>query len=233
MQPHPNGRCKQPPSGTAHFQLQAAKADLPHQGSVKALSNWWQSLGDPLLVELIASAQAASPSVTAAASRIAQARSAVVNTGAASGPNLSAAANASRGISQLNVPLASLGNVGLQASWEIDLWGGNRAAQDAAQARLGQPSRLARSAGFCGCRGGEHVFESAHLRDVGQCRERRRHLAHRNIAFDGFAGQCWLYRPSQCLISPRQQRAKPKHADHAAHTVRHAGQGFGSVDHVQ
>jgi outer membrane protein, multidrug efflux system len=114
----------------------AAKADLPHQGSVAALANWWQSLGDPLLVELIASAQAASPSVTAAASRIAQARSAVVNTGAASGPNLSAAANASRGINQLNVPLASLGNVGLQASWEIDLWGGNRAAQDAAQARL-------------------------------------------------------------------------------------------------
>jgi outer membrane protein, multidrug efflux system len=116
--------------------LPTASADLPHQGSVKELSNWWQSLGDPLLVEVIASAQAASPSVTAAASRIAQARSVVVNIGAASGPNLSAAANVTRGISQLNVPLASLGNVGLQASWEIDLWGGNRAAQDAAQARL-------------------------------------------------------------------------------------------------
>ena len=114
----------------------AAKTDLPHQGSVVALANWWQSLGDPLLVELIASAQAASPSVTAAASRIAQARSAVVATGAASAPNLSAAASASRGVSQLNVPLASVGQVGLQASWEIDLWGGNRAAQDAAQARL-------------------------------------------------------------------------------------------------
>ena len=113
-----------------------AKADLPHQGSVKELSNWWQSLGDPLLVELIANAQAASPSVAAAASRIAQARSAVVATGAAAGPNLSAAANASRGVTQLNVPLASVGQVGLQASWEIDLWGGNRAAQDAAQARL-------------------------------------------------------------------------------------------------
>ena len=114
----------------------AVKADLPHQGSVTALADWWQSLGDPLLVELIESSQAASPSVTAAASRIAQARSAVVATGAASGPNLSAAASASRGVSQLNVPLASLGQVGLQASWEIDLWGGNRAAQDAAQARL-------------------------------------------------------------------------------------------------
>ena len=111
-------------------------SQLRHQGSVAALSNWWQSLGDPLLVELIASAQAASPTVTAAASRIAQARSAVVNTGAAVAPNLSGVANASRGVSQLNVPLASVGQVGLQASWEIDLWGGNRAAQDAAQARL-------------------------------------------------------------------------------------------------
>ena len=111
-------------------------SQLPHQGSVKALSNWWQSLGDPLLVELIASAQAASPSVTAATSRIAQARSAVVATGAASAPSLSAAANASRGVSQLSVPLASNAQVGLQASWEIDVWGGNRAAQNAAQARL-------------------------------------------------------------------------------------------------
>ena len=116
--------------------LPTASADLPHQGSVKELSNWWQSLGDPLLVELITSAQAASPSVTAAASRIAQARSAVVAAGAAAAPNLSAAASASRGVSQLNVPLASVGQVGLQASWEIDLWGGNRAAQEAAQARL-------------------------------------------------------------------------------------------------
>ena len=115
---------------------ETTKTDLPHQGSSKELANWWQSLGDPLLVEFINSAQTASSSITAAASRIAQARSAVVAAGAAAAPNLSAAASASRGVSQLNVPLASVGQVGLQASWEIDLWGGNRAAQEAAQARL-------------------------------------------------------------------------------------------------
>jgi outer membrane protein, multidrug efflux system len=125
-----------PVTATSGAAAAGAKVDLPHQGSVKALSDWWQDLGDPLLVELIASAQAASPSVTAAASRIAQARSAVVATGAASSPNLSAAASASRGASQLNMPVASNAQAGLQASWEIDLWGGNRAAQDAAQARL-------------------------------------------------------------------------------------------------
>ena len=111
-------------------------SQLPHQGSVKELSNWWQSWGDPLLVELITSAQAVSPSVTAATSRIQQARSAVVAAGAAVAPNLSAAASANRGGSQLNVPVASVGQVGLQASWEVDLWGGNRAAKDAALARL-------------------------------------------------------------------------------------------------
>ena len=125
-----------PATATSGATAAGTKVDLPHQGSVKALSDWWQGLGDPLLVELIASGQAASPSVTAATSRIAQARSAVVATGAASSPNLSAAASASRGASQLNMPVASNAQAGLQASWEIDLWGGNRAALDAAQARL-------------------------------------------------------------------------------------------------
>lgn len=114
----------------------AAKGDLPHQGSLKELSNWWQSLGDPFLVELIASGQAVSPSVTAATTRIQLARSAVVAAGAASAPSLSAAANASRGGNQLSVPVASSVQAGLQASWEVDLWGGNRAAKDAALARL-------------------------------------------------------------------------------------------------
>jgi outer membrane protein, multidrug efflux system len=115
---------------------ETAKTDLPHQGSAKELANWWQSLGDPLLVELITSAQAASPSVTAGASRIAQARSAVVTAGAASAPSLNAAASASRGGAQLNVPVATSTQAGLQASWEVDLWGGNRAAKNAALARL-------------------------------------------------------------------------------------------------
>jgi outer membrane protein, multidrug efflux system len=115
---------------------EAAKTDLPHQGSAKELANWWQSLGDPLLVDLINSAQTASPSVSAATARIQQARSATVTTSAASTPTLGYADSVSRGGSQLNMPVATSAQAGLQASWEIDLWGGNRAAQNAAQARL-------------------------------------------------------------------------------------------------
>jgi NodT family efflux transporter outer membrane factor (OMF) lipoprotein len=115
---------------------EASPSNLPHQGSLQALSTWWQSMGDPLLVELITSAQAASPSVAVASNRMAQARSSVALAGSANAPTLNASANASRGGAQLNVPVATSAQVGLQASWEIDVWGGNRAAQNAAQARL-------------------------------------------------------------------------------------------------
>jgi outer membrane protein, multidrug efflux system len=114
----------------------ASSAELPHQGSLSTMNAWWNSMGDPLLVELIISAQSASPSVAAATNRIQQARSAVVTTGAANLPSLSAAVNAGRGGSQLNTPVATSVQVGLQASWEIDVWGGNNAAKTAAMARL-------------------------------------------------------------------------------------------------
>lgn len=111
-------------------------SNLPHQGSLKALSTWWENMGDPRLVELISSAQAVSPSVAAATARIQQARSTLATTSTANTPMLNAAANASRGGSQLNVPVATYVQAGLQASWEFDLWGGNSAAKNAAQARL-------------------------------------------------------------------------------------------------
>ena len=49
----------------------AGDADLlPHQGTQGGLSAWWRQRGDPVLVELIESAQAVSPTVAAAGSRI-------------------------------------------------------------------------------------------------------------------------------------------------------------------
>ena len=108
---------------------------LPHNGTLKDLSQWWQSLGDPLLVELIEAAQNVSPTLASATSRIAQARAARATAGAALLPTLDASLAASRGLTQPPLPLASTVQGGLQAAWEIDLFGGNRAATDAAQAR--------------------------------------------------------------------------------------------------
>ncbi len=124
-----------PPASVSASTTPQWQAPLPHQGQLGALSTWWQRLDDPLLVQLITAAQEASPSVATAASRIQQARATSVAAGAALGPTLDASASASRGVSQPGVPVATVLQGGLQAAWEVDVLGRNRAAQSAAQAR--------------------------------------------------------------------------------------------------
>jgi outer membrane protein, multidrug efflux system len=111
-------------------------APLPHNGTLADLTAWWQQFNDPLLIELVEAAQAASPTVASAASRIRQARATRVAAGAALLPTLDAVASAGRAKSQPPAPLASFAQAGLQTAWEIDLFGANRATADAAQARL-------------------------------------------------------------------------------------------------
>lgn len=111
-------------------------APLPHNGTLADLTAWWQQFNDPLLVELIESAQTANPTVASAASRIRQARATRIAAGAALLPTLDASASAMRGNNQPPVPLSTIVQGGLQTAWEIDLFGGNRATADAAQARL-------------------------------------------------------------------------------------------------
>lgn len=109
---------------------------LPHNGQLTDLTQWWQRVGDPLLVALIDAAQAVSPTLASAQSRIAQARATVTASTAANAPMLDGSLSASRGITQLAVPVGNTVQAGLQAGWEIDLFGANRAASNAAQARL-------------------------------------------------------------------------------------------------
>ena len=112
------------------------QAPLPHQGTVGALTQWWQKQGDPLLVELIEAAQVVSPSVAQALSRVASAQASRTAANAALLPKLDASAAASRGVSQPDVPLATTQTINLQASWELDLVGANRAVSHAADAQL-------------------------------------------------------------------------------------------------
>ena len=112
------------------------QAPLPHQGSVVGLTDWWQAQGDPLLVALITAAQAVSPSVAQSLARIEAARANQALARSALLPNLGAQASASRGVSQPNVALATTTQVGLQAAWELDLVGANRAVSNAALANL-------------------------------------------------------------------------------------------------
>ena len=111
-------------------------APLPHNGNLTDLNAWWRSQGDPLLVQLIESAQAASPSIAAAGVRIAASRAQRVAASAALLPSLGAGASITRANQQSLQPGGTSSLAGLQSAWEIDLFGGNSAARSAAHARL-------------------------------------------------------------------------------------------------
>lgn len=120
---------------------------LPHGGSTASLAAWWRRFDDPALATLIDAAQAASPSVASAAARIAEARGARTQAGAASLPALDGTLSAQRSNSPFGTGVAAGGDGtslpglttlqgGLQSRWELDLFGGLRAGRDAADARL-------------------------------------------------------------------------------------------------
>ena len=127
---------QRPASNGAPAAPQEWQAPLPHNGKLTDLTRWWQDQGDPLLVQLIAAAQAVSPTLATAQSRRAQSRAERVASGAALLPALDAVASINRMSQQSTLPLGTTTQAALQASWEIDLFGANRASRDAAQARL-------------------------------------------------------------------------------------------------
>lgn len=125
-----------PVTTPAAWQAPATPAtSMAHGGSGAQLAAWWQQWNDPLLLALLNHAQQASPSVAAAATRVAQARQAVVGAAAASSPSLNASGGVGRSVGQPNSAPASSANLGLQATWELDLFGGQRAAATAAAQR--------------------------------------------------------------------------------------------------
>lgn len=112
------------------------QAPLPHGGTVTGLSGWWRGQGDPLLAELVEAAQAVSPTVAAARTRLAQAREQRAAAGAALAPAVDATLTSTRASQQsAALPTNTTSQGYLQASWEADLFGANRAVRDAAQAR--------------------------------------------------------------------------------------------------
>jgi NodT family efflux transporter outer membrane factor (OMF) lipoprotein len=122
----------------APTQQPAAQALAAHGGSSAALKAWWQQFDDPVLIELLGAAQRASASLAQAASRIERARADAVAANAASNPSLDATAGANRSAFSFGGPavLRSQAQVGLQSSWEIDLFGGAARQRESARAQL-------------------------------------------------------------------------------------------------
>jgi outer membrane protein, multidrug efflux system len=112
------------------------QAPLPHQGNLTELTQWWQQQGDSVLVELMEAAQKVSPTLASAVSRVESARTNQVAAGAVLLPQVQASVGGQRGVSQPAVPVATSLQTSVQAAWEIDLVGANRAVNRAAQAQL-------------------------------------------------------------------------------------------------
>jgi NodT family efflux transporter outer membrane factor (OMF) lipoprotein len=109
----------------------AASADLAE------LAQWWASFGDPLLSSLVERALSANTDLAAATGRLRSARAAVTAAQGGLLPSLSASGGASRS-GTLTEPAngASSFNLGVDASWEVDLFGKLSGSVEAARADL-------------------------------------------------------------------------------------------------
>ena len=117
-------------------QWYAPMQTLAHGGKTQQLSLWWAALNDTALVDLMAAAQQNSASVAQAAARVAQSRAAQVIAGGAARPSLTAQAGLSRAVTSPLQPAATALQGGLQAAWEIDVFGAAAANTQAANIRL-------------------------------------------------------------------------------------------------
>jgi outer membrane protein, multidrug efflux system len=101
---------------------------------------WWTTFGSPELQSLVAEALAGSPDLAIATERVQQAEAQVRVAGASLFPVLSAQGSAGGhrssavgGVRSGETVVDSSGSVGLTASYELDLWGKNRAGVRAAE----------------------------------------------------------------------------------------------------
>lgn len=135
--------CALPPAARVPLAPAAQwQAPLPHNGKLTDLAGWWRQQGDAPLAQLIESAQAASPTIAAAATRIAQSRAQRAAATGALLPSLGAAGSVLRTNQQSTLPAGTTSQLALQSAWEIDLFGGRRAERDAAQERLAGSTAL-------------------------------------------------------------------------------------------
>lgn len=98
-----------------------------------ALAGWWQRFNDPTLTGLVTQALQANTSVKTAQAALLQARAQRDVQTAGMGPSVGASASAQRSQSG-NADAGNRFQAGFDASWEPDVFGGNRAALNASEA---------------------------------------------------------------------------------------------------
>jgi NodT family efflux transporter outer membrane factor (OMF) lipoprotein len=115
-------------------------ATLPHDGRTSDLLSWWSTFNDPSLTALIGYAEAESPSLESAAADIEKARATLASAQSSLFPGLDGSGSVTRsgtdGDAANRVAASTTSSGGLDASWEIDLFGKNRQTSEAARLRI-------------------------------------------------------------------------------------------------
>ncbi|MCS4090176.1 efflux transporter outer membrane subunit [Rhizobium sp. BK176] len=106
----------------------AGKKDAPKPPE---LADWWKSFNDPTLDSLVAKAVDGNLDVATARSRVAEARASLKQAGGDLYPSAAGSSSAKRAKSQAGT--ANAFQAGLDASWEIDLFGANQRSVEAAR----------------------------------------------------------------------------------------------------
>ena len=124
------------PELMAPLQVPAAWSARAGGGSAgsTSLTEWWRRFSDPTLNTLVAQAIQAHTSIALAQAALQQARASRDGAAAALSPSLSGSASAQRARSA--GATNNRFNAGLDASWELDLFGGRRSGVDAGDATV-------------------------------------------------------------------------------------------------
>jgi outer membrane protein, multidrug efflux system len=112
---------------SSHFPVASPSRDL---------ARWWSRFEDPALSRIIASALENSPDIASASARIKESRARRNASRASLFPSLGGSASTNSNASEPGGSDTSY-SAGLNASWELDLFGKNRGSVEAAAAQLG------------------------------------------------------------------------------------------------
>lgn len=149
----PNNEKLPDPKAIQHYQYQAAMADIKEMDWPN--QQWWLSLGDPQLTQLIEQGLSGSPSIAAAKARLQQAQGVAVQAGASQSVHVNAEGSVYQAKASYNytsyVPESAYywndyATLGLNFSYDLDFWGKNRKQVEAAVSQAAaQEAELASS----------------------------------------------------------------------------------------
>jgi NodT family efflux transporter outer membrane factor (OMF) lipoprotein len=127
-------RAYQPPAPTVPA---AWSSSVAHPPDVESLSQWWETFGDPRLTGLVRRAVERNLDVRTAISRVREARATMRSTRTALRPSADASGSARANGTGSEAGIGGVTqsySLGIDASWELDVFGGIRSTVDVARA---------------------------------------------------------------------------------------------------